>query len=157
MKRLTRTLSYPVDIDAERIFLSAFLAGSYRMDRDHVLSCDYLFTSEHRIILYAIMELDAEDILISRSELIRHLEQTGEMSPAVMSALDAVPSESISEDRMQTVRRRIIDCSIGRRLIHRLENTTLWLAEGDIDSEKFLQWTHDCLIELHFGKEFLPL
>lgn len=157
MFRHKRALSYPVDLEAERAFISAFLNGNYRMDGYHALSCNYFFAPEHRIIIYAIMELDSGSILISREELIRQLEKTGEMSPAVRSALDAVTDKLISEGEINIVRDRIIDCSICRSLVDRLSNTTCWLADGDIGSEKLLQWTHDCLLELHNGKEFLPL
>ena len=148
MKHTTRQVTYPIDIDAERAFISAFLSGNYNMDQYHALTCNDFFTPEHKVILYAIMELDSDHIRISKEECVRQLERTGEISTAVLSALDAIEYKLISEDEIQIIRRRILDCAIGRRLIDRLIDTTSWLAEGDINSEQFLQWTLDCLNEL---------
>lgn len=144
-------LSYPIDVVAERSYIAAFLTGNYRMVMAHALSCSFFYAPEHKIIIYAIMELDAEHIRISRKELVLQLERTGEMSSAVKNALDAVTDELIPEDRMKIVRGRLIDCYTGRALIHRMENTTLWLADGDINYEKFLLWTHDAIVELNEG------
>lgn len=154
MKRPIRSLSYPVDVEAERDLISIFITGRCQILTYHAVSGCEFFVSEHRIILHALAELDEENVRKSRKALIRQLEKTGKSSPNVLSALEAIPQESVSESKLQTLRKRIVDCDIGRRLIHRLENTTRWLADGDIDSEKFLQWTTDALVEL---KEFALL